>query len=51
MDDEHSILLVNEAFYAAFAAADFEAMIELWAHEDGIACTHPGWMFCPATTM
>lgn len=43
MDDEQSVIHTNEAFYKAFAEGDFEAMIEVWAHDDDIACTHPGW--------
>ena len=43
MVNEQAVLQVNEAFYAAFTNADLEAMIEVWAHDDQIACTHPGW--------
>ena len=43
MDDEQAVLRANGAFYAAFASADFAAMTEVWAHDDGIACIHPGW--------
>ncbi len=43
MDDEQAVLRANDAFYAAFASADFAAMAEVWAHDDGIACAHPGW--------
>lgn len=32
-----------EAFYAAFEARDLDAMSDLWAHDDEVACTHPGW--------
>ena len=43
MDDERAILQANEAFYSAFADADISAMVAIWAHEDEVACTHPGW--------
>lgn len=36
------ILFANEAFYSAFAGADFDAMDALWAREAGLACLHPG---------
>ena len=43
MDDEQAVLQANEAFYDAFGSADFAAMVEVWAHDDDVACTHPGW--------
>ena len=43
MDEEQAVLQVNEAFYDAFGNADFGAMVEVWAHDDEVACTHPGW--------
>ena len=43
MDDEQAVLRANGTFYTAFASADFAAMTEVWAHDDGIACIHPGW--------
>ncbi len=43
MDDEQAVLQANEAFYAAFADADISAMVAVWAHDDDVACTHPGW--------
>ena len=43
MDDEQAVLRANGAFYTAFASADFTTMTEVWAHDDGIACIHPGW--------
>ena len=43
MDDEQAVLRANGAFYTAFASADSAAMTEVWAHDDGIACIHPGW--------
>jgi uncharacterized protein (TIGR02246 family) len=31
----------ERAFYAAFARADVEAMMAVWADDDGIVCIHP----------
>lgn len=42
MSDKDSILAANAAFYAAFSAADFDAMSVIWA-EDAVSCIHPGW--------
>ncbi|HEY9397129.1 MAG TPA: nuclear transport factor 2 family protein [Burkholderiales bacterium] len=30
------------AFYEAFERADFEAMMNVWAEDEEIACVHPG---------
>ncbi len=43
MSDEREILAANAAFYAAFTAGDFAALVALWADRDGISCIHPGW--------
>ena len=32
-----------ERFYAAFEARDLDAMSDLWAHDETVSCTHPGW--------
>jgi len=32
----------EEAFYAAFAAADLRGMEVVWAYGDPVACVHPG---------
>lgn len=32
-----------ERFSAAFEAQDLDAMSDLWRHDDGVTCTHPGW--------
>lgn len=32
----------NQAFYAAFEAADLDAMRALWLEDDQILCIHPG---------
>lgn len=41
--DRDAILFANEAFYRAFAARNFEAMDEVWARHQPVACIHPGW--------
>jgi len=43
MVDPTAILFANEAFYAAFASGDFDAMKEIWAKDATVICTHPGW--------
>jgi len=34
---------VVDRFYGAFEARDLDAMSDVWVHDDGVACTHPGW--------
>ena len=41
MRDEQELLFANEAFYAAFAGGDQEAMTALWAKGGPVACLHP----------
>jgi ketosteroid isomerase-like protein len=41
--DEAAVRQANAAFYSAFEAQDLDAMSDVWAHGDDIACTHPGW--------
>ena len=41
MEDE--VHAANRAFYAAFEAADMDAMSDVWEHSDRAACVHPGW--------
>jgi SnoaL-like domain len=43
MTEKDAIIAANAAFYAAFAAGDFEDIVRLWADDDGISCIHPGW--------
>lgn len=43
MSEREAVLFCNEAFYAAFAARDFDAMAGLWADGDEISVIHPGW--------
>jgi len=40
---ESAVTRANERFYAAFEAADLDAMSDLWLHDDTVFCTHPGW--------
>ena len=47
MSDIEAVLFANEAFYLAFNNRDFEAMAEVWAKAEPLACIHPGW---PALT-
>jgi len=42
MPDEPAILAANDAYYRAFATADFAAMSRIWA-DDNVSCIHPGW--------
>jgi ketosteroid isomerase-like protein len=41
--DEAAVRAANRRFYDAFEARDLEAMSDVWAHEDRVSCTHPGW--------
>lgn len=43
MPDFDSLLFANEAFYRAFADSSIEAMEQVWADTDNVACIHPGW--------
>jgi ketosteroid isomerase-like protein len=43
MDDAAAVLAANREFYRAFEGSDLDAMSDVWAHGDGVACTHPGW--------
>lgn len=40
---EDDVLAVNEAFYRAFAAADYAAMEAVWTAGPAASCIHPGW--------
>jgi ketosteroid isomerase-like protein len=46
MSDHGDILSANQAFYAAFAAFDLEAMSALWQRDQAATCIHPGWERC-----
>lgn len=41
--DASAVAEANERFYAAFEAADLDAMSDLWEHSDRVTCVHPGW--------
>jgi ketosteroid isomerase-like protein len=41
--ERESLAVANRAFYAAFEAADLDAMSDLWEHSDRVSCVHPGW--------
>lgn len=43
MLDQEAVLFANEAFYAAFANRDVEAMDDLWSRQAPVRCIHPGW--------
>ncbi len=43
MSDTEAVLFANEAFYAAFARRDADAMDDVWASRDAVTCVHPGW--------
>ncbi len=35
------VLALHADFYAAFERADFDAMSDVWADDDGVVCVHP----------
>jgi ketosteroid isomerase-like protein len=41
-DEMQALVQANDAFYAAFAAGDGEAMEALWATTAPVLCVHPG---------
>ncbi len=41
-DQRDDVLAAHRAFYAAFEQADFDAMAQIWAEDDGVVCVHPG---------
>lgn len=43
VDQAAVVLAVNQAFYDAFEAKDFDRVSDLWEHSDRVQCTHPGW--------
>lgn len=43
MSEKQHILAANEAFYAAFRNADFEAMEALWSRSRKVSVYHPNW--------
>ncbi len=43
MSQKQAVLAANEAFYAAFRAADFDAMERLWSRRRKVSVFHPNW--------
>lgn len=43
MSEDATLLFANDAFYAAFAAGDAEAMGAVWSEREPVFCLHPGW--------
>jgi ketosteroid isomerase-like protein len=43
VSDRNAVLFANTAFYAAFAGRDLSAMENVWAKDQPISCSHPGW--------
>ncbi len=43
MSQDAKLLFANEAFYAAFAAKDLDAMVAVWSEREPLYCLHPGW--------
>lgn len=43
MDEKQKVLAANEAFYAAFRAADIDAMEALWSKRRKVSVYHPNW--------
>ena len=37
------MLFANDAFYAAFAGRDADAMEAVWSDREPVLCIHPGW--------
>ena len=42
-DDVAAVRAANQAFYDAHEGRDLAAMAEVWDHEAGVVCVHPGW--------
>lgn len=43
MGEKQRVLAANEAFYAAFRAADFDRMEALWSKRRKVTVYHPNW--------
>lgn len=39
--EREAVVAANASFYAAFEGADFDAMQQVWADDDGVVCVHP----------
>jgi ketosteroid isomerase-like protein len=42
-NDRETVRRQNERFYHALETLDIATMAEVWAHEHGVVCIHPGW--------
>ncbi|MBA3264971.1 MAG: nuclear transport factor 2 family protein [Nocardioidaceae bacterium] len=40
-EEVDEVLAANAQFYAVFERADFDAMQDVWADDDGVVCVHP----------
>ncbi len=40
---ENDVREANARFYRAFETLDLAQMDRVWAHDDHVACAHPGW--------
>ena len=43
LTEEQRIQEVNARFYRALENLDLAIMEDVWLHDDGVACAHPGW--------
>ncbi|MGH9691398.1 MAG: nuclear transport factor 2 family protein [Candidatus Acidiferrales bacterium] len=43
LSPEDAVRAANHRFYAAFESLNLAEMEEVWAHDDGVECVHPGW--------
>lgn len=43
MSEDGEVLAANDAFYAAFASGDLDAMEAVWSRAAPVSCCHPGW--------
>jgi ketosteroid isomerase-like protein len=41
--DDQAVRAANERFYRAFESLALGEMEGVWAHDDRVACVHPGW--------
>jgi ketosteroid isomerase-like protein len=41
--DRDAVMAAHQAFYDAFEARSLRDMEAVWAHDDSVVCTHPGW--------
>jgi ketosteroid isomerase-like protein len=42
-DDDATVRAANVRFYRAFESLNLSEMEPLWAHDERVACVHPGW--------